>query len=88
MIFDRSTNSLTSLAVGNIVKSYNTGVLDSYKKVLNKNGVDGAMRTIENVSSAFNPTKDLMKAVSRQTGNNQSRKSSFDGFLFAIYSFR
>ena len=51
---------------------------------LNMIGVDGAMRITNNISSAFNPTKDLIKSAYSQTGNNQSRKSSFDGFLFAI----
>lgn len=86
MVFDRATNSLNYLTAGKIAKSYNTGVLDSYKKLLSEDGVDGAMRTVQNVSSAFNPTKDLIKAVYRQTGNNQSRSHHLMAF-YLLYVF-
>lgn len=73
-----------------ITKSINNSIIpkDDVHR-LNMIGVDAMRRNhSENISRAFKPSLTALRSATIQTGNNQSRKSSFDGFLFAIYSFR
>lgn len=54
---------------------------------LNMIGVEAMRRNNKVISHAFKPSLTALRSATVQTGNNQSRKSSFDGFLFLIYSF-